>query len=260
MKIGATAVTYNPDKDLFLLVKRSESKDNHPGIWEFPGGKIRDGEDPEKGVLRELKEETGFNGQIIRSGEPGAVHYDEASYIIHPFLVKVDSDQVELSEEHDESEWIELEHLHEYDIVDGLEDELRSLDLLDSPKEVAASVVRRKDGKILLMKRVNEIRLFPGKWDFPSGNVENESAAQAAVRELEEETGIDADVERSAESFTVETEYGSIKIYPFLFEVSNPVVRMNWKHDKFEWIDPRDLEDYDTVDGLKRDLEVLDVL
>lgn len=117
MKKGATAVTFNKELSKFLLVKRSLSKDTHPGMWEFPGGKVRDEEDPWTGILRELKEETGFEGQILRSGEPGAVHYEEGSYMIHPFLVLVDSDDVELSEEHEEYRWIELEELESLKIL-----------------------------------------------------------------------------------------------------------------------------------------------
>jgi len=260
LKTGATAITYNPELDKFLLVKRAETKQAHPEMWEFPGGKIKEDEDPRTGVIRELKEETGFEGQVIRSGEPGAVHYEEGSYMIHPFLVLVESDEVELSEEHMKYRWIELDELEEFDTVSGLEDELRSLDLFDSPLEVVSCVVERDDGKILIMKRVKKIRLFPGKWDFPSGRIEDERPENAAKRELEEETSIKADVEKTGESFELDTDYGAVKVHPFLFEVLNPKVKMNWEHDNFEWIAPEDIENYETVDGLKRDLEALDVV
>ena len=42
-----------------LLAKRPEGK-SMAGLWEFPGGKIHDGETPEAALVRELKEELGI--------------------------------------------------------------------------------------------------------------------------------------------------------------------------------------------------------
>lgn len=39
-----------------LLAKRPEGKDM-AGLWEFPGGKLREGETPEAALVRELAEE-----------------------------------------------------------------------------------------------------------------------------------------------------------------------------------------------------------
>ena len=50
----AAAVIYVDD--LFLLSKRLEHQ-HQGGKWEFPGGKIEDGESTEQALSRELKEE-----------------------------------------------------------------------------------------------------------------------------------------------------------------------------------------------------------
>lgn len=50
-----------------LLAKRNEP--GNPEVhkkWEFPGGKIEFGEDPENAVIREVKEETGLIVKIVR--------------------------------------------------------------------------------------------------------------------------------------------------------------------------------------------------
>ena len=50
--------------------------------------------------------------------------------------------------------------------------------------EASGGVVFNKEGKVLFIKRKN-------KWDLPKGKMENsESAAEGAIREVQEETGI----------------------------------------------------------------------
>ena len=57
MKIVLVAAVALIDADgRVLLAKRLEGKP-FAGLWEFPGGKVEDGERPEKTLIRELKEE-----------------------------------------------------------------------------------------------------------------------------------------------------------------------------------------------------------
>ncbi|MFH1645488.1 MAG: NUDIX hydrolase [Candidatus Omnitrophota bacterium] len=57
------ALAVNSEKKI-LIAKRAHA----PGLnrWAFPGGFVENGESAEAGCLRELREETGIRGKIIR--------------------------------------------------------------------------------------------------------------------------------------------------------------------------------------------------
>jgi len=48
----------------FLLIKRGVAP--RKGMWGFPSGFIENGETPEEACLRELQEETGLQGEIVK--------------------------------------------------------------------------------------------------------------------------------------------------------------------------------------------------
>lgn len=49
------------DADGRVLIARRPAGKPMPGLWEFPGGKVRDGETPEAALVRELQEELGID-------------------------------------------------------------------------------------------------------------------------------------------------------------------------------------------------------
>ena len=62
-----------------LLARRPPGKPM-AGLWEFPGGKVRDGEIPEAALVRELREELG-----IGVTEPGLVPFTFSSHTYDDF-------------------------------------------------------------------------------------------------------------------------------------------------------------------------------
>jgi len=124
-----TAVPFDKERGKFLLVKRTEDTPIQPGKWDFPGGHIED-DDLQQEALRELKEETGLSGQVIRTGEPFIVDNVDGVFNVHPVLVLVDGEP-ELNPEHTDFEWIEPGELENFETVDGLKKDLRRVEVLD---------------------------------------------------------------------------------------------------------------------------------
>lgn len=64
---------------------------------------------------------------------------------------------------------------------------------------LVANAVIHRDGQVLIGKKVNgwhPVNLG-GKWHFPGGRVElGETPAQAIIREMKEETGLDVEIKR----------------------------------------------------------------
>lgn len=105
----------------FLLMRRSEFE-SRSGKWEFGGGAVEDGESLEEAVRREMKEETGLEVELIEEGEPYFDDYSKGGKLkLYPFLLEVDqSDEVELSREHDKHKWLELEQINEKETLGRL--------------------------------------------------------------------------------------------------------------------------------------------
>ncbi len=49
------------DRDGRVLLSQRPSSKSMAGLWEFPGGKVENGEVPEEALIRELKEELGID-------------------------------------------------------------------------------------------------------------------------------------------------------------------------------------------------------
>ena len=60
MKLLLVAAIALIDKDGRVLIAQRPAGKSMAGMWEFPGGKVEDGETPEAALIRELHEELGI--------------------------------------------------------------------------------------------------------------------------------------------------------------------------------------------------------
>lgn len=103
-----------------LLVRRSERERFLPRVWGVPCGKLEPGESPADGALRELKEETGLLGEIVRKvGESSFVSDYRGREVKNRqdnFLVRPLTGQVTLPEADQAYVWLEPSRLTEVGI------------------------------------------------------------------------------------------------------------------------------------------------
>lgn len=113
MAIAVKAFVINNGK--LLIVKRADDDRYMPGVWEVPGGKLDSGEDIETGLLRETKEETGLDIEIQREISERYFTRFDVKIKMHIFLCNAIGEfgKIDLSEEHTEYEWIEIEKCKE---------------------------------------------------------------------------------------------------------------------------------------------------
>lgn len=86
--------------DKVLVVQRSK-KMNLPLKWEFPGGKIEEGEREEECILREIKEELNLDIEISNKLNSTEYDYPNISIELIPFVVTQVGGQISLSEHAD---------------------------------------------------------------------------------------------------------------------------------------------------------------
>ncbi len=112
MTIVTCAVIENDGK--VLCAQRSESM-HLPLKWEFPGGKVEDGEDPEDCLKREIIEELGIEISIIER-LPSTIHRypGRISFELIPFRCRLVGGELYIRE-HRQVKWLEKSELREMD-------------------------------------------------------------------------------------------------------------------------------------------------
>ena len=105
-----------------LLLQRSSKGTFDPGKWEFPGGKLEQGQDTTHALEREVLEEAGImvvplthiaytQSEVNISGK-----YKGYTYVLIVGIAKLVNGKVTLSHEHDDYKWVTEKEALQMDI------------------------------------------------------------------------------------------------------------------------------------------------
>ncbi|MDO8647185.1 MAG: NUDIX domain-containing protein [Candidatus Diapherotrites archaeon] len=139
--VVATGIVIKEGK--YLIAKRADWEKAFPGRWTVPGGKLESKEYTEREkdaselwyniveglVEREVKEEVGLeieNQKYLTS--LSYIRPDGMPCIIISMFADWKNGEVKLCNALTEHAWVSLEEAREYDLIDGIFDELRMLD------------------------------------------------------------------------------------------------------------------------------------
>lgn len=92
------------------------------GRWEFPGGKIDDGEDFVQAIKREMQEEFGVEVEVGEHIATSTFFHKEKECSLDVFAIKFSEDGIKKSfklTEHTDYKWEDLEKIPELNFVDS---------------------------------------------------------------------------------------------------------------------------------------------
>ena len=113
------------------------------------------------------------------------------------------------------------------------------------------------DVQVLLGKRTNSRKLYPGLWDAGGGQVyAQETFEQACLRQIKEEFGLEAEIAATVGTYAIESEEALIPGIVFLCRVQDNTSPKNDSGEFFEigWFNLADLDSLDILSGVKRDV------
>ena len=108
-----------------VLIGQRKAGGRHALKWEFPGGKVEIGEEPEAAAVRELEEELAMRARVDREILRYEYQYPEREPILLIFYRVTDFDGEPRNLEYAQIRWELKERLPAYDFLEGDADFIR---------------------------------------------------------------------------------------------------------------------------------------
>ncbi|MGY5854933.1 MAG: NUDIX domain-containing protein [Candidatus Thorarchaeota archaeon] len=114
-----------------LLIKRD--KPPYEGLWNIVSGTIQVGETQEEAVVREVREETGIEGEVVRFVDTGDVIVTDSEgqvefhYLVNVYLFRASTDEYIINEGSD-IRWFHPSDIPVHDMVDSVSKALKKLE------------------------------------------------------------------------------------------------------------------------------------
>lgn len=119
------------------------------------------------------------------------------------------------------------------------------------------------NNKFLILKKAPGDRNYPNKWSFCSGFVkEFEPAEDSCLREIKEETGLEAKIIKAGKIIEVVDKKKDKKwvIAVYLCKSDGTNVKLCHENVEFRWVTKEEMKDYPFVPGLTKDLKSLGLI
>ncbi|MEN8723259.1 MAG: 8-oxo-dGTP diphosphatase MutT [Alphaproteobacteria bacterium] len=116
-KIVLVAACALIDRDSRVLIAQRPAGKSMAGLWEFPGGKVEEGETPEACLIRELQEELGIDTWESCLAPIGfASHAYDDFHLLMPLFVCRKWNGTPMSNEGQALKWVAATRLSDYDM------------------------------------------------------------------------------------------------------------------------------------------------
>lgn len=115
MKITLVVACALVDADRRVLIAQRPQGKQLAGLWEFPGGKLEEGETPEAALIRELKEELGIETkEACLAPLAFASHAYDGWHLLMPLYVCRKWQGTPVAKEHSALKWVRPQALRDY--------------------------------------------------------------------------------------------------------------------------------------------------
>ena len=118
-KTSIACIAFNENK---VLIAHRNPTGQMGGRWEFPGGKVEEGETEEQAVLREFNEEFGVNVTVGPQIASAIFKHNGNNILLSAHLVQLPHDGIAVPftlTEHTEYRWAEFSEIPTLDFVDS---------------------------------------------------------------------------------------------------------------------------------------------